>query len=80
MTQTHSLVALDLEYRLTIAHRIGCECEPYLVGRREVLIPAVLEQALHYDRDHHTETRAATRRAELEATTEPLFEIPGAAL
>lgn len=40
-----TLMALDLEYRLTIAHRIDCECAPYLARRREALIPAVLEQA-----------------------------------
>jgi hypothetical protein len=45
MSETDDLMALDLEYRLTIAHRIGCECAPYFAGRREVLIPAVLEQA-----------------------------------
>lgn len=30
---------------------------------------------LHYDRDHHAETAAATRRAQLEAAMEPLFTI-----
>lgn len=43
------ILSLDLEYRLTIAHRVTfapCdECANYLAGRREVLIPAVLEQA-----------------------------------
>lgn len=28
---------------------------------------------LHYDRDHHAETRAAARLADLEAQMEPLF-------
>lgn len=28
---------------------------------------------LHYDKDHHAETRAATRRAELAAQMEPLL-------
>lgn len=45
MTDTTDLAALDLEYRLTIAHRIGCECGPYLIRRREVLMPAVVELA-----------------------------------
>lgn len=42
-----SLMALDMEYRLTIAHRIngGCECAAYFVKRREVLMPAVMRMA-----------------------------------
>jgi hypothetical protein len=40
-----AFLALDMEYRLTIAHRIGCECARYFARRREVLIPAVLDQA-----------------------------------
>ena len=38
---------LNLEYRLTVAHRAaeGCACAAYLVRRRPALIPAVLEQA-----------------------------------
>ncbi|MGV9742824.1 hypothetical protein [Nocardia farcinica] len=32
---------------------------------------------LHYDRDRHAETRAATRRADLERQMEPLFELGG---
>ncbi|WP_280304906.1 hypothetical protein [Nocardia neocaledoniensis] len=32
---------------------------------------------LHYDRAHHAETRAATRRAQLEALMDPLFELGG---
>ncbi|WP_280244982.1 hypothetical protein [Nocardia abscessus] len=32
---------------------------------------------LHYDRQHHAETRAATRRAELEAQMDPLFDVGG---
>lgn len=39
------LMNLDLEYRLTIAHRIDCACAPYFVRRREVLIPEILKQA-----------------------------------
>lgn len=41
------LLAVDLEYRLTIAARVAeeCECAPYLIARRLVLVPAVLEQA-----------------------------------
>lgn len=33
---------------------------------------------LNYDREHHAKTSAATRRAEIEASTEPLFALPGA--
>lgn len=40
-----TLFAADLEYKLTIAHRIDCWCSEYLVQRRLVLIPAFLEQA-----------------------------------
>lgn len=32
---------------------------------------------LHYDRAHHAETRAATRRAQLEALMDPLFDLGG---
>ena len=41
------LMALDLEYRLTIATRInsGCACAPYFARRREVLMPEVLKTA-----------------------------------
>ena len=39
------LLALDLEYRLTIAFRIDCECAPYFANRREVLVPAIIKQA-----------------------------------
>ncbi len=44
---TDNLLALNLEYRLTIAHRIngGCECIRYLMSRREVLILEVLKAA-----------------------------------
>lgn len=44
-TTEDDLMALDLEYRLTIGYRMRCECAPYLVRRREVLIPAVLRHA-----------------------------------
>ncbi|MCP3811728.1 hypothetical protein NLX62_05210 [Mycobacteriaceae bacterium Msp059] len=30
---------------------------------------------LHYDSEHHKQTSAATRRAELEAQMEPLFDV-----
>ena len=30
---------------------------------------------LHYDRDHHAQTRAATRAAALALTMDPLFEL-----
>ena len=36
---------LDMEYRLTLALRIRCECAPYFARRREVLIPEVLREA-----------------------------------
>ncbi|HKY59252.1 MAG TPA: hypothetical protein VJL80_14540 [Aeromicrobium sp.] len=39
------LMALDLEYRLTIAASMDCECAPYFIRRREVLMPEVLKQA-----------------------------------
>jgi hypothetical protein len=39
------LLALDLESRLTIAHRRQCECAPYFIARRRVLIPEVLNAA-----------------------------------
>jgi len=45
------LMALDLEYRLTIAHRLGCECGPYFVQRREVLIPEMLKEAARRGED-----------------------------
>ena len=38
-------LSLDLEYRLTIAHRIDCACAPYFIGRRDVLLSAVLKKA-----------------------------------
>lgn len=44
-TTTDDRAMLDLEYRLTISHRIVCECAPYFARRREVLIPAVMERA-----------------------------------
>lgn len=44
MSETDNLMALDLEYRLTIAHRRHCECASYFMTRREVLIPAELEK------------------------------------
>lgn len=40
------LLALDLEYRLTIGHRLDCDCAPYFIRRREVLIPEVLKAAV----------------------------------
>lgn len=44
-TEYDDLMALDLECRLTIAHRIDCECAPYFAQRREVLLPEVLKEA-----------------------------------
>lgn len=46
-----NLLSLDLEYRLTIAHRIDCECAPYFVYRRDVLLPAILKQAKEQNKD-----------------------------
>ncbi|HEX6684982.1 MAG TPA: hypothetical protein VF062_19490 [Candidatus Limnocylindrales bacterium] len=45
MTDIDDLMAVDLECRLTIAYRMDCECAPYFIGRREVLIPEVLKAA-----------------------------------
>lgn len=38
---------LDLEYRLTHAKSImdGCNCSKYLLSRRDVVLPAIYEQA-----------------------------------
>lgn len=36
---------LALEFNLTLAYRMRCECAPYLRQRRTVLLPAVLEHA-----------------------------------
>lgn len=51
MTTNDDLMALDLECRLTIAHRIECECAPYFAGRREVLLPEVAKEALRRNLD-----------------------------
>lgn len=32
---------------------------------------------IHYDREHHAQTRAATKAAALAAQMEPLFEFEG---
>lgn len=50
---SEDMMTLDLEYRLTIAFRSldGCECVPYFIERREVLIPAMLERAREIDSD-----------------------------
>lgn len=44
---TDDLLALDLECRLTIAHRVnsGCDCVQYFIQRRVVLLPEVLKYA-----------------------------------
>ena len=44
-TELLDLMAVDLEYRLTIAARMDCGCAPYFIGRREVLLPEVLKEA-----------------------------------
>lgn len=49
--ENDDLLALDLEYRLTIAARLDCECAPYFIRRREDLLPAVLRQAAERDTD-----------------------------
>ena len=40
-----SAFALSLEYSLTVATRIDCECAPYFLQRRAVLVPEVLKEA-----------------------------------
>jgi hypothetical protein len=48
------LMALDLEYRLTIGIRAGgggCDCVRYFISRREVLIPEVLKEAARHGED-----------------------------
>lgn len=42
---TDALMALDMEYRLTIGYRLRCECARYFVNRREVLLPEVVKEA-----------------------------------
>lgn len=46
-TKTDDLMALRLEYRLTVAHRINssCECVRYFIQRRDVLVPEVMKHA-----------------------------------
>lgn len=44
-TSIDNLLTLDLEYRLTIAHRMRCECARYFVNRREVLMVEVIKEA-----------------------------------
>lgn len=41
------LLALDMEYRLTIATRVtdDCDCIRYFIQRREVLLPEVMKYA-----------------------------------
>lgn len=39
------ILSLDLEYKLTVAYRIDCECAPYFIQRREVLLPEILKKA-----------------------------------
>lgn len=36
---------LDMEFDLTLAVRRDCECAPYFIRRRSVLLPAVREHA-----------------------------------
>lgn len=48
---TNDLMALDLEYRLTIAHRMRCDCARYFVKRREVLLPEVIKEAKRRNAD-----------------------------
>lgn len=45
------LLNLDMEFRLTIAHRINCWCSEYLAERRDVLLPQVLKMAKEKDED-----------------------------
>lgn len=51
MNTTDDLMALDLECRLTIAHRLDCVCAPYFMQRREVLLPEVVKEADRRDLD-----------------------------
>lgn len=57
MIDLGDLLALDLEYRLTIAMRMGglyeepCECVRYFIERREVLLPAIMKKAGEQGRD-----------------------------
>lgn len=43
--ESDDLAALRWECHLTIGVRIGCECAPYFIRRRSVLIPAVMRCA-----------------------------------
>lgn len=52
MTETETyditdMLALDLEYKLTVGMRIysDCDCAMYFVQRREVLFPEILKKA-----------------------------------
>jgi hypothetical protein len=45
LSEANQRVAVDLEYKLTVAHRLNCWCSEYLVRRREVLIPEVMKEA-----------------------------------
>lgn len=51
MSALEDLAMLELECRLTIGMRIGCECAPYLIRRREVLFPAVMRRAREQSTD-----------------------------
>lgn len=46
-------VALDMEYRLTIAVKTAraCECARYFIERRDVLVPVVLRMAAERGED-----------------------------
>lgn len=88
--ETADLMALDLECRLTIAHRIDCDCAPYFAQRREALLPEVLKEARRRGEDpvdvfaefarrvHATKCRTLTagRFAALMAMVNPPSESP----
>jgi len=42
---------LEFEWRLTVATRIGCECAPYFIQRKDALFPHILAKAAKEGRD-----------------------------
>ena len=47
----NSLLELDLEYKLTVAYRIDCDCAPYLISKRDILLPEIIKQAEEQNSD-----------------------------
>lgn len=74
LVTVEDLLALDMEYRLTIAGRMilndkACDCSPYFINRREVLIPQILKQSVIQGRDavelfHEFQKKVHARHAE----------------